>query len=253
MNENTNKTIQTKDEYVHSMHVYGRLIAIISIVIMLAMPIIAGLYFNALPSLANVLTTGAGLLAIFIPTNIGEVISFTPIVGSSVYLSFITGNVTNLKLPVATSAMQMMDVPYGSEEADIFSSVAIGISSFVTIAVIAIGVVLMIPLQPVLALEPVKQATSYILPALFGTLIVSLANPNLGGGLTCPGRLKGAVIPFLLVAVVAALDKFVFKIGIMSKFQGIVIIALLPMLYFGTKAMYKKGQIKVCSKDDPPK
>ena len=131
--ENTNKTIMTKDEYIHSMHKFGRRIAILTIIIMIAMPTIAGIYFKSIPSISKVLATSVGLLAIFIPTNIGEVISYTPVLGSSIYLTFITGNLANLKLPVATNAMNTMDVAYGSEEADIFSSIAVGVSSFVTI------------------------------------------------------------------------------------------------------------------------
>lgn len=239
-------TIMTKDEYIHSMHKFGRKIAVLTIIIMLAMPVIAGIYFKSLPSISSVLTTSLGLLAIFIPANIGEVISYTPVLGSSIYLTFITGNLANLKLPVATNAMNMMDVSYGSEEADIFSSIAISVSSFVTILVIALGVILMIPLEPILAMPAVKTATAYILPALFGCLVVQQMNPNLGGGISSPNKLLGAIIPVLAVIVVAGLDKYIFQIGIMSRYQGIVVIALLIMLYFSTKTLYENGKIKVC-------
>mgnify|MGYP000862262898 FL=1 len=243
--ENTNKTIMTKDEYIHSMHKFGRRIAILTIIIMIAMPTIAGIYFKSIPSISKVLATSVGLLAIFIPTNIGEVISYTPVLGSSIYLTFITGNLANLKLPVATNAMNTMDVAYGSEEADIFSSIAVGVSSFVTILTIAIGVLLMIPLKPILEMPVVKTATAYILPALFGNLVISLMSPKLGGGVSSPNRMLGAIGPVLIVAAVAALDKYIWHLGIMSRYQGIVVIALLILLYFSTKVLYKKGIIKV--------
>lgn len=245
MSKEKGSKMMTKDEYIHSMHKFGRTIVILSIAVMLAMPVIAGLYFDEMPSITKVLTTSASLLIIFIPTNIGEVISYTPVVGSSIYLTFITGNLANLKLPVATNAMNMMDVAYGTEEADIFSSIAIGVSSFVTIIIVATGVVLMIPLQPVLNMPVIKTATAFILPALFGNLVAQLTNPKLGGGITSPNRLKGAILPALAVIVIAALDKYLLHIRIMSLYQGVVIIALLPMLYWGTKSLYKKGEIQV--------
>ncbi|MGX7195691.1 hypothetical protein [Enterococcus olivae] len=77
------------NKYIHSMHKFGRRAAVLTIIVMLAMPTIAGIYFGEFPSLVQILTASAGLLAIFIPTNIGEVISYTPIVGSSIYLTFI--------------------------------------------------------------------------------------------------------------------------------------------------------------------
>lgn len=245
MNKPEETKIRTKEEYIHSMHKFGRVISIIAILIMLSMPIIAGIYFNYMPSFTKIITTSFALLAIFIPTNIGEVISYTPVMGSSIYLTFITGNLANLKLPVATNAMKELDASYGSEEADICSSIAVGVSTFVTIIIVAIGVILMIPLQPVLSLPAVKTATSYILPALFGCLVMQLMDPNLGGGVSSPNRLKGTVLPVAIIFAVAALDKYVLKLGIMTKYQGVVVLALIVLLYFNTKFLYKKGKINV--------
>lgn len=136
----------------------------------------------------------------------------------------------------------MMDASYGTEEADIFSSIAVGVSSFVTILVLALGVILMIPLQPILETPVVQTATAYILPALFGTLIVSMMDSRLGSGITSPNKIKGVILLFLGTLLIAVLDQYVFHIGIMSRYQGLVVLVLLPSLYFGTKFLYDKGQ-----------
>lgn len=235
----------SSNEYIHSMHKFGRRISIIAVIYMLGMPLVAGIYFKSMPSIASIITASIPLLAIFIPTNVGEVIAYTPIAGSSIYLSFITGNLSNLKLPAASEALKLMDVSMGTEESDIFSGIAIGASTFVTVAIIALGMVLMIPLQPVLAIPSVKIATSYILPALFGNLIVTLMTPNLGGGTRSPQKLLGAVLPTLVLFAVAAMDNYVWKIGIMSKYQGVMVILLLLSLYFNTKRLFNAGKIKV--------
>lgn len=251
------KTKDKSRDYVHSMHRFGRNASIIAIIVMLSMPVIAGIYFDATPGFLQVFTASAGLLSIFVPTAIGELISYTPVLGSSIYLTLITGNVMNLKLPVAANAMQLLDTPYGSEEADVIGSIAVSISSFITITIIIMGVILMIPLRPALSIPAVKTSTAYILPALFGNLVIRQMNPGLGGGATSPNRLKGAVIPFILVVMLALLDKYLLSNGIlkptqsiMGIYRGVVILVLLPILYFQTKWLYNKGKINVYLPED---
>jgi len=123
----TNTQTQTKEQYFKSAHKFGRIGGSIALIIMFSMPIIAGLYFNAMPSFLQIIMASVGLLAIFVPVAISEVISYTPVLGSSIYLTLVTGNVTNLKVPVANNALKLMDVQYGSEDADVISAIAVGI------------------------------------------------------------------------------------------------------------------------------
>ncbi len=255
MSENKTTNNLSSSEYIHNMHKFGRWSSIISILVMMSMPIIAGLYFNAMPTFSAIVYASLPLLAIFIPTNIGEVIAYTPIAGSSIYLSFITGNLSNLKLPAASNALKIMDAAPGTEEADIFSGIAIGASTFVTIAIIALGMILMIPLQPVLLIPAVKTATSYIMPALFGTLVVSLMSPNIGGGIRAPRKLFGAIIPAVALFIFVAWDKYMYAPAhagktLMAYYQGVVVVVLLIVLYFSTKLFYDKGIIKVYLKGE---
>lgn len=235
-----NKKVQTTAEYIKSAHRLGRIGILVAVVIMLAMPTIMGAAFDAFPSIGMVLQASVGLLAIFVPVGISEVISYTPVLGSSIYLTLITGNIMNLKLPVATNALKIMDIEYGTEDADVMSGIAVGISTLVTISVIALGVVLMIPLQPVLSIPEVKTATNYILPALFGTMGLSMMSDSLGGGIRAKKRLLGAVVPTLVVG-----GLFIVSPTLVASFQGVLILLMLPVTYFGTKLLYKKGWIKV--------
>lgn len=241
---------QNKQEYIASMHRMGKTGAFIIILVMLAMPTIIGLYFNAMPNFKNVLQGAIGLLAVFVPVAISEVISYTPILGSSIYLTLITGNVMNLKLPVANNAMNLLDIESGSEEADVVSSISVCISTFVTLVIIALGVLLMIPLQGFLTQPSIQIATSNIIPALFGALILGSLSSSVGGGVKAKGRLKGAILPVVIVAAITLLDKYVLHIGIMSMFQGFIILLILPVAYFGTKWLYKKGHIQVTTPED---
>jgi hypothetical protein len=215
------------------------------------MPTFLGIYFNALPGLLRILSSSVGLLAIFIPICFSEMIAYTPILGSSIYLSTITGEILNLKLPVATNAMKQANVENGTEQADIIATISVCVASFVTLIVVSIGVILLLPLQPVLTLPSVQIATSNILPALFGALTLAVLGNNIGGGVTAPGRLKGAILPGIIVIALTLVDNLVVKnFDYMTQLQGFVIIAMLPVVYFSTKNLYNKGKIQVILPED---
>lgn len=232
--------------HINGMHRLGRAGIVFAIIIMLGIPVAVGIYFNAMPNLLQVLSASAGLLALFVPGAISETIAYSPILGSSYYLSQITGNITNLKLPVAKTALQLMDVEEGTEDADIVTSIAISVSSFVTILVIVIGVLLLQPLRPVLSLPVFKTASANIVPALFGSLVVGAVGSRLGGGASCKGRLKGCVLPALVVAAVYLIITRVLKTpAIFSLYQGFLMLLLIPIAWFSNKWLYKTGRIKV--------
>lgn len=237
--------------YIRNMHRLGRIGIIGALFIFLGMPTFLGAWFKVLPDALRVLSASAGLLAIFIPICFSEMIAYTPILGSSMYLSTVTGEILNLKLPVAVNAMQQTGVERGSEAADIVATLSVGVASLVTLVVVSAGVILLIPLQPVLTLPAVQTASANILPALFGALSLAVLGNNIGGGISAPGRLKGAILPAILVAALTLVDNLVVKnFDYMTQLQGFVIIGMLPVLYFSTKTFYKKGRIRVIMPQD---
>ncbi|MDR2536785.1 MAG: hypothetical protein LBC46_00610 [Treponema sp.] len=232
--------------HLNAMHRLGRIGIVCAIIVMLGIPTIAGIYFNAMPTLVQVLTTAIGLLALFVPGAFSETIAFSPILGSSYYLAQITGNISNLKLPIAKTALEILDIEEGTEDADIVTSIAVSVSSFVTITVIVIGVILLQPLQPILNLPVFKQASSNIVPALFGSLVVGSLSSKLGGGVTCWGRWKCPAILFALVAVVYLVVVYGMNNSMgFALYQGFLMLALIPIGWFSNKWLYKIGQIKV--------
>ncbi|HOV94727.1 MAG TPA: hypothetical protein PLT87_07600 [Spirochaetales bacterium] len=239
--------MMTTKEYFDSAHRFGRIAVVIVAVMMIALPFALGLYFHAMPSFVTIIQGAVGLLAVFIPVTISEVLAYTPVLGSSIYLTLITGNVLNLKLPVAVNAMKIADVEQGSEKGDVISAISVAVSSIVTVTILAVGALLMLPLKSVLLLPAVKTATSYIIPALFGAFTVSLLDPGIGGGIKAKGRLKGAILPAVLMIIAFfALRQYV------TQLQGVFILILLPVTFFGTKYLYKKGQIEVILPNEKP-
>lgn len=237
--------LSEKEKYFNSSHRVGRIGIIGAIIVLLAMPTILGIYFDAMPSLGDIISSSAGLLAIFLPIGITEVISYTPIFGSSIYLTLVTGEVTGLKLPAATNAMKIMDIEYGTEDADVISGIAVSASTFVVVIIVTLGTLLMIPLEPLLTSPAVETATSNLAPALFGAIGLSFFTDDIGGGIKAKGRLKGIVLPLLILSAITIANNLFWHIDALNSAQGIFIIVLLPIAYFGTKLLYKKGKIQV--------
>ena len=86
------------------------------------------------------------------------------------YLGFVTGNLTNLKVPAALNAMDNAKVKPGTEEGEVISTIAIASSTITTTVIITIGVLLLSQLTPILNSPVLKPAFDNILPALFGGL-----------------------------------------------------------------------------------
>ena len=160
-------------DYEKSIHRIGRIGSVIAVVFMLGIPALMCAVYDMFPSASELLLFGSGLLALYVPTGISEVITYVAMLGSASYLTFITGNISNLKLPCALNALEMADVEQNTDAGDAVATVAVAVSSMVTVAIILAGVVLLVPLMPFLQSGPVKVAGNYMLPALYGCLFLS--------------------------------------------------------------------------------
>jgi hypothetical protein len=142
------------------------------------------------------------------------------------YLSFVTGNISNLKLPCAINALENAEVDAKSEEGEIISTIAIAVSSIVTTLIIALGVLLITPLEPVLSNPALKPAFDQMLPALFGALGVALISKNW----------KLAIAPVTLMLIL-----FVFVPALNAGMVGIMVpVGVLFTIGF-SRILYKKG------------
>lgn len=223
-------------DYEKSIHRIGRIGSVIAVVFMLGIPALMCAVYDMFPSASELLLFGSGLLALYVPTGISEVITYVPMLGSASYLTFITGNISNLKLPCALNALEMADVEQNTDAGDAVATVAVAVSSMVTVAIILAGVVLLVPLRPLLESGPVKVAGNYMLPALYGCLFLSQVTSR-AGGTVIRGKLKAAILPGLLVFVIHV---FVAPIN-----RGLAILACIPLCMACAWVLFKAGQIRV--------
>lgn len=224
------------EKYIKSIHRLGRLGSIGALGFMVGIPLVICAIYSCFPDFGLVLQSGTGLLAMFIPIAISEVFSYAPVLGSASYITFITGNISNLKLPCALNALEMADVEQNTDAGDAVATVAVAVSSIVTTVIIVLGVLLLVPLQPILESEPVKIAGSYMLPALYGCLFLSQMTSK-AGGTVIKGKLKAAVLPGVLV--------FLIHVFVTPVNRGIAILACIPLCILCAWVLYRMGQIRV--------
>lgn len=165
--------------YMDSVHRDGRVWGIVVGLLILLFPVALSLVFGTMPN-TKVLVQGLIATApMYWAVGIVEIFTYVPMLGAGgTYLSFITGNISNLKLPCAIDAMERAKVKASSEEGEVISTIAIAVSSIVTTLIIIVGVICIVPLTPVLESPVLKPAFDMILPALFGGLAVVFISKN---------------------------------------------------------------------------
>ncbi len=215
---------QKQLSYMDSVHRDGTIWNLTVMCILLIFPAVVGIIFSAMPDWAAV---GKGLLAtmpMYWAVGIVETITFIPMLGAGgSYLSFVTGNISNLKLPCALSALENSGYKAQSEEGECISTIAIAVSSIVTTLIVILGVVLIVPLDPILSRPELKPAFDQLLPALFGALGVVFISKN--------WRIAIAPIALMLVLFVFIPALNAGTVGIMVPVGVIFTIVVSRILY----------------------
>ena len=218
---------KTNLTYMESVHRYGRIWGILVGAVLLCVPILFSVIFGILPNgeilLKGVLATAPMYWAV----GIVEIFTYVPMLGAGgTYLSFVTGNISNLKLPCAIDAMERANVKASSEEGEVISTIAIAVSSIVTTLIILIGVIAIVPLTPLLESPVLVPAFDMILPALFGGLAVVFISKNL----------KLSIAPVILMLVL-----FIFVPALNASTVGIMVPVGVLFTVAVARILYKKG------------
>ena len=160
----------TQAQYIEKLHRHGRRFMIISTVLMLLVPLVFSWINNAWPTWDLIVKGFMTVGAIYIPIGIIETLNYAPMLGvGATYISHVTGNISNMKLPAALSAMKQANVEPGSDEAEIIATLSVAASSIVTTVIIFVGVVLLLPYLGIVQ-EFLGPVTDYLVPAIFGAL-----------------------------------------------------------------------------------
>ena len=162
---------QYYDTYMKKTHFLGRLVSVVSLILLLGAPFVIGLILGALPDMGAVARGFLSVGLVWTVSSVVEFLIYTPMLGAGgSYLAFITGNLINMKIPCAMNAKELVGAKSGTPENEVISTLSIATSSLVTILVLFLGVLLLIPLQPVLQSPVLQPAFANVVPALFGAM-----------------------------------------------------------------------------------
>ena len=215
--------------YMDSVHRDGRIWNLSVMVLLFAFPVSVACIFGVVPDWGAL---GLGLVAtapMYWAVGAIETVTFVPMLGAGgSYLSFVTGNISNLKLPCALNALEQNDVSASSEEGEVISTIAIATSSIVTTLIIIVGVILIVPLTPILSAPVLQPAFDQILPALFGGLGVAFVSKNW----------KIAVAPIVLMLIL-----FVFVPALNAGTVGIMVPVSALFTIGVARILYKRGVV----------
>ena len=211
------------EEYLPFMIMYGRLTLSLGIIAALVPGIILSFGFGIMPPISALLASTMAIVSMSAPNYIIEPVSYSPILGiPGTYMSFLSGNISNMRLPCSIAAQKAAEVESGTEEGSIISTIGIAVSILVNISILTIGVILGGSVLSKIPAEVVEKL-NLILPALFGSVFgqVFLQDKKLG----------------LVAIVISVLTIILSKQGIIP--QSLVVL----ICVFGTiliaRAMYK--------------
>ena len=214
--------LQQKETYMDSVHRWGRIWGLSLMLLILAYPITVSLIFHAQVNWPAFVKGFIAIGPMYWAVGIVEIFTYVPMLGAGgSYLS-------NLKLPCALDAMERAGVKSNSEEGEIISTIAIAVSSIVTTLIIIVGVVLIVPLTPLLSSPVLAPAFSQLLPALFGGLAVVFISKNV----------RLSIAPVILMLVL-----FIFVPALNASTVGIMVPVGVVFSLAVARILYKKGLV----------
>ena len=180
------------ERYNERTHLIGRVVSVITLILLIGAPFALGGILGAMPDVGAVAKGFVSVGLVWMVSGVAEYLIYTPMLGAGGgYLAFITGNLINMKIPCAISARDMVGAKTGTPENEVISTLSIAASSLVTILVLALGVLLLAPLQPVLQSEVLQPAFANVVPALFGAMAYKYFR----------GSMKIAVTPLVVMSL----------------------------------------------------
>ena len=162
--------------WTNPVHKIGR-ISLITLCITSAFPVLYLYFVHGISAPADWLIKDLTLLAAaFGLIWLIEPISFYPALGlAGCYMAFLTGNIGNNKLPSAVLAQDITGIEQGSRASEVVNVLAICGATFTTTIMVCLGVAVGALVLGALPPAVVGAIKTFMVPSIFGALIVSFA------------------------------------------------------------------------------
>lgn len=163
------------NEYLPYINKWGKITNWLGVALSFGPALVLAVIFKIIPPINAIITA---FIAIASAVGINwfiEPISYFPIIGAAgTYMAFISGNISNLRIPCAAVAQKVAGVEPGTEKGTIISTLGIATSIVVNVVLLTIGVFVG---SQVLSKLPknVVDSLNYLLPSLFGAIFIQFA------------------------------------------------------------------------------
>ena len=219
-------------EYLPKMNKIGKITGYLGVAVAFLPAVVLAVVYGILPKPAALLTAFVAGASSFGILWFVEPISYFSVLGPiGTYMAFLSGNISNMRVPCATMAQVAADVKPGTEQGSVISTLGMAVSIVINISVLTIGVILG---STILSMLPasITEALNYLLPALFGALLVQF-------GMNAKLHSLGILAFAVLINVGLNLGVFTWLPGA-SNYLGILTSVFLSIVV--AIMTYKKGQ-----------
>lgn len=216
------------NDYMPSIVKCGKITLLLGIILSFAPVFVVSVIMGYMPPVDAIIAGAIAQLSAFGVMCVIEPISYFPILGTpGTYLSFLSGNIGNMRVPCSITAQESAGVETGTEEGSVISTIGISISILVNLVILTIGVVLG---SSILASLPqsITNALNLILPALFGAVFAQFAVKDLRLG--------------AIALIIAGIMTSAVRIGLLNFLPGnpvymIIIVSIFGTIFIGKKIM----------------
>ena len=174
MNEEMTTQQIYDQEYIPYSIKWGRLTSLIGVAASFFPVVILSFVFKVVPALDAIVAPATIRISACLVYYFIEPISFQPVLGiPGTYMAFLSGNLSNLRVPCSSVAQQAAGVEEGTPEGAVLSTIGVAVSIVVNLAILTLGVFLgsqIIALIP----ESVVNALVYLVPALYGAMLMQM-------------------------------------------------------------------------------
>lgn len=181
--EENQKDVYYDENFTKPIIRMGRFTNLFAILLSLIPAFVLWIVYDAFPGLDNIVSGWFLIFSIYGVFAVVEPISYFPVLGiAGTYMSFLAGNIANVRMPASSVAQEVMKAKPGTKRAELISVQAIAgsiVTSVVVASIAAFGGAALMSIFPPAVLE----AFNYVTPSLFGALFVSyfIRRPKIGG------------------------------------------------------------------------
>lgn len=224
-----------EESFIPYINTWGRRTNLLAVVLSFGPAVVLLSVFGILPPSQAVVGAFISIAATFGIFWVIEPISYYPVLGiPGTYMAFLSGNISNLRLPCAAAAQESADVETGTPEGSIISTIAIGASIIVNTTLLGIGAVALVSAFQALPELWRSALESYLVPAIFGAIFAQF-------GRDYP---KVAAVGFSLGLAMTLL----LELGFLAFLPGFPLYVVIIVSVFGTifaaRWMWENGMIE---------